>query len=274
MVGKLTDALHKLPPPEQPWLKEIAKNYQETTSITHPAAIKGGAGYFQFLSPQEETSINLLPDPSFTVWFELDPMYPTAWITGVHEDLQRIELKADTLYFGVKLLSTFGLKNNSVSSREMFGQQAALAEMFPAEEITERILFAASMEDRVSQFQQHFLNNWVDHEHQPELDETMAALICMHEGKVQLQDIEEELHYSSRYCRKIFQSTFELTPKRYSRIVRFIFTVRQLLADSMKNGLVSVANSAGFYDQSHFINEFKKYCGMTPNQFMDRFGKA
>ena len=31
-----------------------------------------------------------------------------------------------------------------------------------------------------------------------------------------------------------------------------------------------IARESGFYDQAHFINEFKSFSGFTPNEYMKR----
>jgi len=41
----------------------------------------------------------------------------------------------------------------------------------------------------------------------------------------------------------------------------------QLLQNSHTENLIHVGLDAGFYDQSHFIKVFKKFCGETPKNF-------
>jgi AraC-like DNA-binding protein len=70
---------------------------------------------------------------------------------------------------------------------------------------------------------------------------------------------------TSRYLQKIFLQYTGLTPKLYSKINRF----QQSLQLVMKKdaSLTSIAYDCGYFDQSHFIREFKSFTGFTPSGY-------
>ncbi|MFC0772536.1 helix-turn-helix domain-containing protein [Terrimonas alba] len=70
---------------------------------------------------------------------------------------------------------------------------------------------------------------------------------------------------SSRYLQKIFLQYTGLTPKLYSKINRFQHSL-QLLAHGNLS-LTSIAYECDYFDQSHFIREFKSFTGLTPSAF-------
>lgn len=55
------------------------------------------------------------------------------------------------------------------------------------------------------------------------------------------------------------------TPKYYYRIVRFNKAIRQMRLN--KNSLTSICYDCDYYDQSHFIKDFRQFTGTTPKHF-------
>tara|TARA_R110002020_G_scaffold97708_5_gene233190 strand:- start:15183 stop:15920 length:738 start_codon:yes stop_codon:yes gene_type:complete len=56
------------------------------------------------------------------------------------------------------------------------------------------------------------------------------------------------------------------TPKYYHRIVRFNRAIR--LMYSNENSLTTIGHACNYYDQSHFIKDFRQFTGSTPSHFM------
>jgi AraC-like DNA-binding protein len=68
--------------------------------------------------------------------------------------------------------------------------------------------------------------------------------------------------WSERQFRRRFQEIVGIGPKVYSRIVRF---QRALRAIDQCDPIPS-----GYYDQAHFIREFKSFAGETPSAYASR----
>lgn len=70
---------------------------------------------------------------------------------------------------------------------------------------------------------------------------------------------------TSRYLQKIFLQYTGLTPKLYSKINRFQNSLRLVAQKDIP--LTSIAYHCGYFDQSHFIREFKSFTGFTPSGY-------
>ena len=68
---------------------------------------------------------------------------------------------------------------------------------------------------------------------------------------------------SSRQLHRHYQSRFGISPKTYSSIQRFI-CAKGLLAHNEDLDLADIALRSHYYDQAHFIKEFKRFSGITP----------
>lgn len=62
-----------------------------------------------------------------------------------------------------------------------------------------------------------------------------------------------------------FRRCYQCTIGEYLRRLRIEIACRELLR--MEVPLSIIATDAGFYDQSHFANTFRRYTGMTPSQY-------
>jgi AraC-like DNA-binding protein len=72
--------------------------------------------------------------------------------------------------------------------------------------------------------------------------------------------------YSHRMFISLFSRSVGLTPKAYSRVLRFRRALRHAVAPP---GVpwIDVAIAAGYSDQSHFVREFREFTGVTPTVY-------
>lgn len=91
-------------------------------------------------------------------------------------------------------------------------------------------------------------------------------LIYQSRGSIQIIDLCKQLNISQSPLEKRFRKVIGASPKKFATIVRF----KSIIHDaSHSHSLTALAYESGFYDQSHFINEFKKFTGDTPNEFFN-----
>jgi AraC-like DNA-binding protein len=70
---------------------------------------------------------------------------------------------------------------------------------------------------------------------------------------------------SSRYLQKIFLNYSGLSPNLFSKIARFQKSI--YLVANKDSSLTTIAHQCGYFDQSHFIKDFKFFTGSTPSRF-------
>lgn len=77
-----------------------------------------------------------------------------------------------------------------------------------------------------------------------------------------IDNVASRYGITSRYLQKLFLQYTGLTPKLYSKINRFQNSLK--LVNTKEHSLTSIAYECGYFDQSHFIREFKSFTGVTP----------
>lgn len=80
-----------------------------------------------------------------------------------------------------------------------------------------------------------------------------------------IENVASRYGITSRYLQKLFLQYTGLTPKLYSKINRFQNSLR--LITQSNASLTSIAYDCGYFDQSHFIREFKSFTGVTPSGY-------
>jgi AraC-like DNA-binding protein len=76
--------------------------------------------------------------------------------------------------------------------------------------------------------------------------------------------------YSHRRFIELFSQTVGLTPKLYSRVLRFQKALQLVATDqSIDHSIVwaDLALAAGYSDQSHLNREFIEFAGITPEEY-------
>jgi AraC-like DNA-binding protein len=64
----------------------------------------------------------------------------------------------------------------------------------------------------------------------------------------------------------IYQHT-GLSPKSFNKISRFQLSLRLIAKNEQP--FTSIAYDCGYFDQSHFIRDFKSFTGLTPSAYLE-----
>lgn len=98
------------------------------------------------------------------------------------------------------------------------------------------------------------------------IDFAVAKIVDM-PGKIAMKKISEEIGYSQKYFIKIFKEKVGLSPKEFLKIIRFQKAINEI---EMRKTIswTSIAFDCGFYDQAHFIHDFKHFSGFTPQEYL------
>lgn len=107
----------------------------------------------------------------------------------------------------------------------------------------------------------------------PPLIDFTVDTINRQAGLVKLTDLCRKLGYSHRHVDKQFLAHVGVTPKLFARIVRFQKAYKQLI---LRSDVHPADLYQTYYDQPHYIREFKLFAGHTPGAYvrqMNPFGE-
>jgi AraC-like DNA-binding protein len=86
-------------------------------------------------------------------------------------------------------------------------------------------------------------------------------------GAVELSKIAKNAHVSNRYLQKIFLEKVGFSPRYFTRILRFHHALNDLSTAHSKPHLTTIGYQTGYFDQAHFIREFKEFTGFSPSHY-------
>ena len=84
-----------------------------------------------------------------------------------------------------------------------------------------------------------------------------------------LHQLSEEIGYSQKHFIDLFRQQVGVTPKQYLKIMRF----QKAICAIERERFIPwnrISLESGYYDQAHFIHDFKHFSGFTPNEYLKR----
>ena len=87
-----------------------------------------------------------------------------------------------------------------------------------------------------------------------------------------LQNITQSIGYSQKHLIHLFKKFVGFRPKQYQQITRFNLALNEM-AQGQFSKLTSLGYDCGYYDQAHFVKEFKKFAGFSPKRFLREKGE-
>jgi AraC-like DNA-binding protein len=95
-----------------------------------------------------------------------------------------------------------------------------------------------------------------------------AALAAFHRAPhaVRVEAVAEAVGLSRKRLLERFRDAVGLTPKQFCRVRRFQQALTQAHA-ARDVDWADVATSCGYYDQAHFIHDFRAFSGLTPTGY-------
>lgn len=84
-----------------------------------------------------------------------------------------------------------------------------------------------------------------------------------------IEEISNKVGYSQKHLIKLFKDHVGLTPKGFLKIIRFQKAIEEISAAKQINW-TGIAFESGYYDQAHFINDFRAFSGFTPQQYLQK----
>ena len=196
---------------------------------------------------------------------------PATGISGLRKTIRAFQYDKQTsnllVVFKEGRLNAF----TRLPAHELFGQNMSCDNIFPSSalnELLERLADAADDEGRIKMIEA-FLIERLNPRSRPDLLIGQALQVIQQQhGIIRIKELAASLYISQDAFEKRFRSLVGATPKQYASIVR--------MKDLIKNypdyaSLTDAAHRAGYFDQSHFIKDFRLFTGVAPKEFFSHF---
>jgi AraC-like DNA-binding protein len=96
-----------------------------------------------------------------------------------------------------------------------------------------------------------------------------AKLLYHTSGQCRIEELANHCHASVRQLQRKFRRVVGASPKLFARTLRFEQAQRRLMFNP-ETDLTQLAHWCGYFDQAHFIKEFRAFAGMCPSEYAGR----
>ena len=138
--------------------------------------------------------------------------------------------------------------------------------------LREQLLAARSVE-RMFQLMEQFLLHQAGSAIRDEIStrciDYALSSILQRPSLPRLRQLSDEIGYSQKHFIHLFRQQVGVSPKQYLKIMRF----QRVICAIENNEFVPwshIALESGYYDQAHFIQDFKHFSGFTPKEYIKR----
>lgn len=154
----------------------------------------------------------------------------------------------------------FTFNDKSVLLSSIFGEQLGVLKL------SREIKNEKSLEKKIELAESLVIEIFKEEFKVDERCRTRTNYILDHKGMVKVNDLLENFGTTKITLRKQFLQTTGLSPKAMSRVWRLNYFL-QLKNESPSSLLTELCLQAGFFDQAHFIKEFKCFFMESPLKF-------
>jgi AraC-like DNA-binding protein len=150
------------------------------------------------------------------------------------------------------------LENKAVSLNEVFGDAGL--------ELERSILKAKDIPERIRVLEKFLLDRLSEPRSIDTITKNCVDEILGSHGQLGMNELADKMNIHRRNIERKFTSVIGMSPKQLARVIRLQSTIRMLGSKDFTS-LTSLAYENGYYDQAHFIRDFRDFTGMSPKSF-------
>lgn len=225
--------------------------------------------FYQFKTNNTGDAIRVVPDGCVDLLFCCDPNRPSAAVCGTVLIGKSIPFHKETVYFGVRLSPKLSMLLPGLALKEIIDVQAPFEDTLSSyKDVCFKITAKKEFRQRIHVFEQEFLSILISCNRPHSLVDYCLNEMYRTSGAIAVQELADGAGYSARYIRTKFEEAVGVPPKLYTRIIRFQHSLNEIWM--RKASLSDLANEQGYFDQAHFVKEFKAFSQLTPDKMKKR----
>lgn len=133
----------------------------------------------------------------------------------------------------------------------------------------QRLLDCGQEEEQIVLLEEFLVNRMVKLEKKTfHINKVADILNCISSdaGGSNIASIASRHNITTRYLQRLLHQHTGLSPKSFDKINRFQHSLKMISRNEQP--FTSIAYACGYFDQSHFIRDFKSFTGLTPSSYL------
>ena len=136
-----------------------------------------------------------------------------------------------------------------------------------ANELEQSIIKATNTKKRIEIIETFLLNKLSEEATIENIVKTTVETLLTTKGSTPINVILKDNLSKRRQLERHFKKQIGISPKQLSKVVRLQATL-QMLVSQKSETLTDIAYENEYFDQNHFIKDFKEFVGITPKEFL------
>jgi AraC-like DNA-binding protein len=129
-----------------------------------------------------------------------------------------------------------------------------------------QILNANSTSERIQIIESFLCRELADKRRIDSIVKSTVETIFNTNGQFSVNEFSKNNNINRRQLARKFSAAIGLSPKQLAKTIRIQTTLKVLLNEEITS-LTDLAYKNEYFDQAHFIKEFKEFTGLTPKEF-------
>ncbi|SFH35977.1 helix-turn-helix domain-containing protein [Pedobacter insulae] len=150
------------------------------------------------------------------------------------------------------------MENKAVSISELFGNEGL--------ELQLKVVNALTTQKRITIIEDFLMSRLLAPELVDRMIKSSVKTILKLKGQLSVSELSEKANINRRQLERRFADTIGLSPKQLAKIIRIQVTLNTMLNRDFES-LTSLAYKNDYFDQAHFIKDFKEFTGVNPKKF-------
>jgi len=128
------------------------------------------------------------------------------------------------------------------------------------------VLHAKQNEERILILSKFLSNKLKENDTIDRVIKMSIGTLVQSNGLINIDDLSDKIQINRRKLERKFSSAIGLSPKQLSKVIRLQKTLK-MLNQNGTGSLTDLAYENGYFDQAHFIKDFKEFTGVSPKAF-------
>ncbi len=196
-------------------------------------------------------------------------VHPWAMVMGQRTESYYIEPLGDVESFAICFYPHGFTNFVSLPLKDLVDKEVPLEDLFGSDEATDleqRVLNAGGTSERIEIIESFLLKKLHENSTIENIVKTVVDELMSTNGGTAIKEILKGDLSKRRQLERNFKKQIGISPKQLGRVVRLQAALKTMLNN--KDSLTNVAYESDYFDQAHFIRDFKKFLGMTPKEFL------
>lgn len=224
-------------------------------------------------------SERVIPDGSVQLFIELDgcerrlttgnnrssTIVKNAWVAGVQKKYLSYQMAPNQTILGIRFQTGGFYALTGVPQSEIEDKIIEAEAVFGPSilQLREEMLSVKNIWNLFRKVEEYLRS----HMAKPDTGQSVVSYVCNHIDKP-LNYLVQKSGYSHKHLIRLFKKHVGVTPKFFQRAARFNNALNNIHSQCGVINWTGISLDNGYFDQAHFIKEFRRFTGMNPGSYL------